>query len=269
MDAENLEQKVREAKTDAKLVMRRVASALEAREKELLDRIEKARMAKLSALKARDEHLRNGIARLTKAAESLSDAIEQSALAGNPLDLLVTKDVASSEVFQIRQSRQNLPPPEENWISFTGSENNVLHAIANLGCIVTNNPGPIGDRRSVRGRSCPDSVSPQVSHQSTFSYHVIPPSDVDYRILDHTSFLKAAILPKQSSAAYGFAESHVTSSTDSTRTSRARIKLPGDGAYWPFWTAARTDPTDQDNRHRRGRRGKPVQTLGRGLRQRG
>ncbi|KAG7202390.1 hypothetical protein KM043_018707 [Ampulex compressa] len=150
--AETLEQKARQATADVMLSVRRVASALEAREKELLGRIEKARLIKFAALKARDEGLRSGIARLSRAADKLGEAMESSTLASNPLDLLVTKDMASAEVFQIRQTRQNLPPPEENWISFTGPEGNVLHAIANLGAIVVNNPGPIGDRRAVRGR---------------------------------------------------------------------------------------------------------------------
>lgn len=155
--AETLEQKARQATADVMLCVRRVASALEAREKELLGRIEKARLLKFSALKARDDGLRNGITRLSRAADKLGEAMESKTLANNPLNLLVTKDMASAEVFQIRQTRQTLPSPEENWISFTGLEGNALHAIANLGSVVVNNPGPIGDRRAVRGRG----TSPQ------------------------------------------------------------------------------------------------------------
>ncbi|XP_012284097.1 E3 ubiquitin-protein ligase TRIM71 isoform X2 [Orussus abietinus] len=159
MAADALEQKARQARADVMLCIRRVASALDAREKELLGRIEKARVIKYTALKARDEGLRSGIARLSRTVDKLTDAMETSTLAGNPMDLLVTKDLASAEVFQIRQSRQGLPPPEENWISFTEPEGNVLHAIANLGSIVVNNPGPIGDRRTVRGQQ--NAASPQ------------------------------------------------------------------------------------------------------------
>ncbi|XP_024936928.1 E3 ubiquitin-protein ligase TRIM71 isoform X2 [Cephus cinctus] len=159
--AETLEQKARQATADVMLCVRRVASALEAREKDLLGRIEKARLLKFAALKARDEGLRHGIARLSRAMDKLGESMEASTLSSNPLDLLVTKDMASAEVFQIRQTRQNLPPPEENWISFTGPEGAVVHAIANLGSIVVNNPGPIGDRRAVRGRGS----SPQIYQQ--------------------------------------------------------------------------------------------------------
>lgn len=98
MAAESLDQKAREATTDVMLCIRRVASALEAREKELLGRIEKSRLIKFAALKARDEGLRTGIARLTRAVDKLTDAMESSTLASDPHDLLVAKDTASAEV---------------------------------------------------------------------------------------------------------------------------------------------------------------------------
>ncbi|CAK9821320.1 E3 ubiquitin-protein ligase TRIM71 [Anthophora retusa] len=157
--AEILEQKARQATADVILCIRRVASALETREKRLLDRIEKARLLKFAVLKARDEGLRNGITRLSRAADKLNEAMESKTLTSNPLNLLLTKDMASAEVFQIRQSRQTLPSQEESWISFNGlEEDTILNVIANLGAVVVNNPGPIGDRRAVRGRG----NSPQI-----------------------------------------------------------------------------------------------------------
>lgn len=156
--AEMLEQKTRQAMADVVMCIRRVALALEARQKELLGKIEKARHEKYAALKARDEGLRHGISRLKRAAEKLSDAMESKTFSNNPLNLLLIKDMASAEVFQIRQSRQCLPPHEENWISFNGLEGTLLNAVASLGAVVVNNPGPIGDRRPVRGRG----NSPQI-----------------------------------------------------------------------------------------------------------
>lgn len=97
--AEILEQKARQAAADVMLCVRRVASALEAREKELLGRIEKAKLIKFSALKARDEGIRIGISRLTRAADKLTEAMESKILASNPLNLFLTKDMASAEVF--------------------------------------------------------------------------------------------------------------------------------------------------------------------------
>ncbi|KAK1129478.1 hypothetical protein K0M31_019203 [Melipona bicolor] len=152
MAIEILEQKARQATTDVMLCVRRVASALEAREKELLGKIEKARLFKFAALKARDEGLRNGLTRLSVAVDKLNGAIESNILTSNPLNLFLTKDMTSAEVFQIQQSRQSLPSQEENWISFNGLEGSMLTSISNFGGIVVNNPGPIGDRRAVRGR---------------------------------------------------------------------------------------------------------------------
>ncbi|XP_076651372.1 tripartite motif containing 71 protein wech isoform X1 [Halictus rubicundus] len=167
--AEILEQKARQAIADVMLCIRRVAAALETREKELLGKIEKARLLKFSALKVRDEGLRNGLSRLSRAAEKLNEAMESKTLSNNPLNLLLTKDMASAEVFQIRQSRQCLPSQEENWISFNGLEGTILNAVANLGAVVVNNPGPIGDRRPVRGRG----NSPQIFRRQTSSINSI------------------------------------------------------------------------------------------------
>ncbi|XP_076293737.1 tripartite motif containing 71 protein wech isoform X2 [Lasioglossum baleicum] len=164
--AEILEQKARQAIADVMMCIRRVAAALETREKELLGKIEKARVLKFSALKARDEGLRHGLSRLSRAAEKLNEAMESKTLANNPLNLLLTKDMASAE---IRQSRQCLPSQEENWISFNGLEGSILNAVANLGAVVVNNPGPIGDRRPVRGRG----NSPQIFLRQTANINSI------------------------------------------------------------------------------------------------
>ncbi|KAK0174989.1 hypothetical protein PV327_008775 [Microctonus hyperodae] len=64
-------------------------------------------------------------------------------------------------VNQIRQSRQNPPSFEENWIAFTGTEDNILQTIGNIGSVIVNNPGPIGDRRALKGRG----TSPQMIQQ--------------------------------------------------------------------------------------------------------
>lgn len=78
--------------------IRRVASALEDRERELLAKIEKARVLKFAALKAKDEILRNCITRLTNAANKLGKAMEISTQADSPLDLLMSTDKMSAEV---------------------------------------------------------------------------------------------------------------------------------------------------------------------------
>ncbi|XP_066582271.1 E3 ubiquitin-protein ligase TRIM71-like [Prorops nasuta] len=163
MATEMLEQKTRQASADVMQCMRRITCALESREKDLIGKIEKARKAKYSALKAREEVLKSGIDRLSKVVKALSEAITYYLPSTDPADLTLRKDMATAEIFDVCRTYRNLPQPEENWISFTGPEGNVLNAINSLGSVVLQNPGPIGDRRAVRGRGSPnDSFSPEV-----------------------------------------------------------------------------------------------------------
>ncbi|XP_071870235.1 tripartite motif containing 71 protein wech [Bombus fervidus] len=152
ISAEILEQKARQAAADLTLCMKRITAALEAREKELLSRIEKARSLKYTALQRRDDGIRCGIIRLSRVADKLNEVMEGRCYVNNPTSLIITKDMASAEIFQIRQTYLSLPSHDENWISFNSSEANIMAVIANLGNIIVNNPGPIGDRRALRGR---------------------------------------------------------------------------------------------------------------------
>ncbi|XP_001606986.2 E3 ubiquitin-protein ligase TRIM71 isoform X2 [Nasonia vitripennis] len=150
---EMLNQKARTAATDVMMCTKRLIGALEEREKELLETIETMRMTKYIALKAREEILRNGLNRLSRALERLNELVDTSTMASNPFDLLVTKDVASAEVFQVRHAKQYLAQlPKESWISFVSGEDSVIKTIGNYGNVTDNNPGSIGDRRTVRGR---------------------------------------------------------------------------------------------------------------------
>lgn len=96
--AELLDQKARQAAADVTIYMKRISAALESRERELLHRIEKARNQKFAALQERDDGIRNGIIRLTRAADKLSEVIESGAYIHNPLNLTLIKDMASAEV---------------------------------------------------------------------------------------------------------------------------------------------------------------------------
>lgn len=96
--AELLDQKARQAAADLTMCTKRIAAALEARERELLDSIEKARIEKYAALQEREEGIRNGIMRLTRAADKISELIENRAYINNPMNLTITKDMASAEV---------------------------------------------------------------------------------------------------------------------------------------------------------------------------
>lgn len=156
--AEMLEQKARQAATDLTLCVKRITAALVAREKELLNIIEKARIQKYAALQQRDDGIRCGIMRLTRSADKISGLIDTRAYVKNPVDLMISKDTALAEIFEIRKNHQTLPSYEENWISFNSSEANIMAVIANLGNISVNNPGPIGDRRPLRCRGNPPHI---------------------------------------------------------------------------------------------------------------
>lgn len=80
------------------------------------------------------------------------------------------------QIYRIRQARKSFTPPEENWISFSGPDSIVLDAIANLGSVALNNPGPIGDRRALKGRggSSSNSSSSSSSSMSSRSLASIP-----------------------------------------------------------------------------------------------
>lgn len=149
--AEGVEQKARQAASEVRTAVRRLASALEERERELLARVERARLMKGAALQARADALRAALTRLSRTVERLSEAMDTSST-NNPVELLRIKERAATEVVHIRQAQNALPPREEDWISFTGPDATVLHAIAAMGSVVVINPGPVGDRRAVRGR---------------------------------------------------------------------------------------------------------------------
>ncbi|XP_014483100.1 PREDICTED: E3 ubiquitin-protein ligase TRIM71-like isoform X2 [Dinoponera quadriceps] len=148
LDAEMLDQKARQAAANVMSCIRRHISALEAREKELLNSIERARVVKFDSLKMKDEQLRNDKTRLTKVTYKLCNVLDSCDLSSNPKELLAIKDMTMAE---IKQNRRYRSTREESWISFTSLGNALMHEIANLGNIQTSNPGPIGEGRAICG----------------------------------------------------------------------------------------------------------------------
>ncbi|XP_011148690.1 E3 ubiquitin-protein ligase TRIM71 [Harpegnathos saltator] len=153
LDAEMLDQKARQAAANVMSCIRRHISALEAREKELLNSIERARVVKFDSLKMKDEQLRNDKTRLTKVTYKLCNVLDSCDLSSNPKELLAIKDMTMAEMFQIKQNRRYRSTREESWISFTSLGNALMHEIANLGNIQTSNPGPIGEGRAICGNN--------------------------------------------------------------------------------------------------------------------
>ncbi|KAJ8682386.1 hypothetical protein QAD02_018178 [Eretmocerus hayati] len=160
MAAQNLDKKTNEATHEVMSCVRRVTAALEARERDLLNRIQAARRMRLSVLNTRDEGLRTGIAKLADVIDKLSDAMEASVVPCNPVELVNTKDMCTAEIHQVKHIRGGLPNLDESWVTFAAAvESAVVTEIGNLGSIVVNNPGHIGDRRS-RPRNQPQYGNP-------------------------------------------------------------------------------------------------------------
>lgn len=101
MAFETLEKNARQTTSDVMICMKKILSALEAREQELLTHVDKVKNLKLQNLQARHDQLKYNINRLTKITEKLSDNCDLTAAGNNPLNLLVTKDIAMSEVIRI------------------------------------------------------------------------------------------------------------------------------------------------------------------------
>lgn len=93
-----LDQKARQAAANVMSCIRRHISALEAREKELLNSIERARVVKFDSLKMKDEQLRNDKTRLTKVTYKLCNVLDACDLSSNPKELLAIKDMTMAEV---------------------------------------------------------------------------------------------------------------------------------------------------------------------------
>lgn len=93
-----LDQKARQAAAHVMSCIRRHISALEAREKELLNSIERARVVKFDSLKMKDERLRIDKTRLTKVTYKLCNILDACDFSSNPKELLAMKDMTMAEV---------------------------------------------------------------------------------------------------------------------------------------------------------------------------
>ncbi|XP_017884542.1 E3 ubiquitin-protein ligase TRIM71-like [Ceratina calcarata] len=151
MEKETLEQKLLEAEADVKLWKREVTAALEAREKELLARIERAKRRKAAKLKLKYDDLRNKIDGLSLVTDKLINTMESETVDSDPLSLLAATDIVSAEAFKIDQSHQVSSSQEDNSIdditvSFDDIVDSFLNFVANFGEVVEYNANPIGGR---------------------------------------------------------------------------------------------------------------------------
>ena len=160
--AEKIEQRAQTIATEIRTVTRRHMAALEERERELLQRVEKIRQVKGKSLHLQLDELRLALLRLGKTAELLKTALES----GSDVEILQTKDKALLEFQQLRQIRSSLQPQEDDIIQFNPPDGALLQAICTLGLISSSGfaPTSIAFGDGIKRALC--------NHLATFTVHV-------------------------------------------------------------------------------------------------
>lgn len=136
--AERIEMRAQAIATEIRTVTRRHMAALEERERELLQRVEKIRQVKGKSLHLQLDELRMALLRLGSTAELLKTALES----GSDVEILHTKDKALIEFQQLRQIRSSLQPQEDEIIQFNPPDGALLQAICSLGLISSSGFAP-------------------------------------------------------------------------------------------------------------------------------
>jgi len=136
--AERIELRAQTIAMEIRTATRRHMTALEERERELLQRVEKIRQVKGKSLHLQLDELRLALLRLGQTAELLKAALES----GSDVEILHTKDKALSEFQQLRQIRSSLQPQEDDIIQFNPPDGALLQAICTLGLISSSGFAP-------------------------------------------------------------------------------------------------------------------------------
>lgn len=136
--AERIELRAQAIATEIRTATRRHMAALEERERELLQRVEKIRQVKGKSLHLQLDELRMALLRLGSTAELLKTALES----GSDVEILHTKDKALIEFQHLRQIRSSLQPQEDDIIQFNPPDGALLQAICSLGLISSSGFGP-------------------------------------------------------------------------------------------------------------------------------
>ncbi|XP_046482111.1 E3 ubiquitin-protein ligase TRIM71 [Neodiprion pinetum] len=143
-------------------------------QEKLLTAIQRIKLMRDERLEVRAEALTKILLRLWDIFNRLREAIDQHTT-NNPNELLCIKETGAKEVLQIRQYQNSVVPRDDDWMSFLDSDFNLVNSFASVGPVTFGNPGPIGDHRSVRGRTAAIET-PMGSSRivSNFPRHVIP-----------------------------------------------------------------------------------------------
>ncbi|XP_020285288.1 E3 ubiquitin-protein ligase TRIM71-like isoform X2 [Pseudomyrmex gracilis] len=147
LDMSTLNKRATEAIASVQFSSHVMLAAVEEREKELFRQITEVRQWKYDALHEKYANLRDDQARLAEAVHALKYVLYE--MRSHPSEIMKMKDRVMAEIWQICQNRRTSSrSDQENWISFKGTENNVIPVIANVGSVSARSPGVIGDRKT-------------------------------------------------------------------------------------------------------------------------
>lgn len=79
------------------------------------------------------ENLRVALTKLARTSDILNETLDTD----NGFDLIVANEKASAELRRIRCIRSELRPCEDDTIVFLPPDNNLLKAVATMGCVTT------------------------------------------------------------------------------------------------------------------------------------
>ncbi|XP_076370515.1 E3 ubiquitin-protein ligase TRIM71-like [Tachypleus tridentatus] len=152
--AEKVEMRAQNVATEVRATIRRHMNALEERERDLLQRVEKIRQVKERSLHLQIDDLRVALSKMAQIVEFIQQVLES----GSDIDILKAKDKALTKLQELRYYRSHLQPHEDDNILFTPPDSALLSAISALGFISSSGFAPNsvamgeGLKRALRGR---------------------------------------------------------------------------------------------------------------------
>ncbi|XP_051174248.1 E3 ubiquitin-protein ligase TRIM71-like isoform X2 [Leptopilina boulardi] len=121
--------------------------------RKLFQEIENARIFRKDILKEKIKSLKNCQKKLINLFSVQQLALTSTNTTNNPFHLRVANGKAIGVTFEVEETRKSIMETEESWMGYSSSEKPLLDALSSFGSMKLNNPGPIGDRRMIRGRS--------------------------------------------------------------------------------------------------------------------
>lgn len=144
------------------------------RRRKLFQEIENARILRRDILKEKIKSLKNCQKKLINLFSVQQIALTSTNSTNNPFHLRVANGKAIGVTFEVEETRKAVMELEESWIGFSGSEKPLIDALSTFGSLKLTNPGPIGDRRMIRGRGPPDAWREQHPKPAPHHHHPHP-----------------------------------------------------------------------------------------------